>query len=161
MQQKLLGYDTQDPATPEEAVIGLLMQAGRKMRTRHPEDQVDPSTFPLARALMCHEEMRVSDLAAELQLDASTVSRQIKQLEDKSIVERTADPGDGRVSLLRLTSYGRAHTQAAFHRRFLRIKAALDPWSDDDRSQLKTLLIRLASDLRDANDLDESRSLPS
>src|SRR5690349_3009588 len=89
-----------DPATPEEAVIGLLMQAGRKLRTRHPADTVDPSTFPLAKALMCHEAMRVSDLAARIELDASTVSRQIKQLEDKGIVERTADPADGRASLV-------------------------------------------------------------
>jgi DNA-binding MarR family transcriptional regulator len=151
----------EDPATAEEALIGLLMQAGRKLRTRHPEDQVDPSTFPLVKALMCHQSMRVSDLAAKVELDASTVSRQIKQLEDKNIIERATDPADGRASLVRLTSYGEEHMQAAFRRRFLRIKAVLDPWSDDDKSQLKTLLTRLAHDLRDANDLDESRSTPS
>ena len=71
-----------EPPTPEEAVIGLVMQAGRRRRTRHPEDQVDPSTFPLATQLMCHDCMRLSDLAAAVELDASTVSRQIKQLED-------------------------------------------------------------------------------
>ena len=152
---------SEEPATPEEAVIGLLMQAGRKLRTRHPEDQVDPSTFPLAKALICHKEMRVSDLATKVELDASTVSRQIKQLEDKGIVERTTDPADGRASLVRLTSHGEAHMQAAFRRRFLRMKTALDPWSDEDRSHLKILLTRLAGDLRDANDLDESRSIQS
>jgi DNA-binding MarR family transcriptional regulator len=153
--------DLDDPATPEEAVVRLLMQAGRKLRTRHPEDEVDPSTFPLVRALRCHDAMRVSDLAIAVELDASTVSRQIKQLEDKNIVERTTDPADGRASLVRLTGYGEEHMRAAFHRRFLRIKNALDPWSDADRQQLKTLLTRLAHDLRDANDLDESRSTPS
>jgi DNA-binding MarR family transcriptional regulator len=105
--------------------------------------------------------MRVSDLATKVELDASTVSRQIKQLEDKGIVERTTDPADGRASLVRLTSHGEAHMQAAFRRRFLRIKTALDPWSDEDRSHLKILLTRLAGDLRDANDLDESRSIQS
>ena len=149
---------TDDPATAEEALIGLLMQAGRKLRTRHPEDQVDPSTFPLTRALMCHEAMRVSDLAAVVELDASTVSRQIKQLEDKLIVERATDPADGRASLVRLTEHGRDHMQAAFRRRYARIKAALDPWSEQDKTHLKILLTRLARDLRDANDLDESRS---
>src|SRR6476620_9752114 len=128
---------TEDPATPEEAVIGLLMQAGRKLRTRHPEDQVDPSTFPLVRALMCHHGMRLSDLATKVDLDASTVSRQIKQLEDKDIVERTTDPADGRASLVRLTSYGEEHMSAAFRRRFLRIKTVLDPWSEDDKTHLK------------------------
>jgi DNA-binding MarR family transcriptional regulator len=147
-----------EPTTPEEALIGLLMQAGRKLRTRHPEDQVDPSTFPLAKALMCGEAMRVSDLAAKIDLDASTVSRQIKQLEDKGIVERATDPADGRASLVRLTSYGEEHMQATFRRRFLRIKNAIDPWTDLDKSHLTSFLNRLARDLREANDLDESRS---
>ncbi len=148
----------EDPTTPEEAVVGLLMQAGRKLRTRHPEDQVDPSTFPLAKMLMCHHEMRVSDLAVKVELDASTVSRQIKQLEDKGLIERTPDPADGRASLVRLTPHGQEQIEAALRRRFLRIKAALDPWSDTDKQQLTDLLNRLAGDLRDANDLDESRS---
>jgi DNA-binding MarR family transcriptional regulator len=150
-----------DPTTPEEAVIGLLMQAGRKLQTRHPADCVDPSVFPLAKILMCHQAMRVSDLAARIDLDASTVSRQIKQLEDKGIIERTADPADGRASLVRLTPQGEDEIQSAFQRRFLRIKAALDPWSDQDKAALTTLLNRLANDLRAANDLDESRSISS
>ena len=153
--------DPAAPATPEEAVIGLLMQAGRKLRTRHPEDQVDPSTFPLAKVLMCHREMRVSDLAAKVELDASTVSRQIKQLEDKQIIERTPAPADGRASLVRLTPQSEEQIQAAFRRRFLRIKKALDPWNDADKAALQDLLTRLANDLRDANDLDELRSTHS
>lgn len=149
----------EDPATAEEALVRLFMQAGRKLRTRHPEDQVDPSTFVLVRALMCGDGLRLSDLAARVELDASTVSRQIKQLEDKDIVERTPDPADGRASLVRVTELGKEHMQAAFRRRFQRIKTALEPWSESDKDLLKTLLIRLAADLRDANDLDESRSL--
>lgn len=142
------------PGSPEEAVIMLLMQAGRRLRTRHPEDQVDPSTFPLAKQLMCTDAMRVSDLAANIGLDASTVSRQIKQLEDKGIVERTDDPADGRASLVRLSSHGRATTQAAFQRRLNRIQGVLEPWSVKDRAQLQQLLTRLAADLAEANDRD-------
>jgi DNA-binding MarR family transcriptional regulator len=149
------------PATAEEAVVGLLMQAGRKLRTRHPEDQVDPSTFALAKALMCHDGMRLSDLAAAVELDASTVSRQIKQLEDKQIIERTPDPADGRASLIRLTPEGVEQVQAAMRRRFERIRQALEPWNDSDKTALKDLLTRLANDLRASNDLDELRSTPS
>ncbi len=137
----------------------LLMQAGRRLRTRHPEDQVDPSTFPLAKQLMVHQAMRVSDLAAKVELDASTVSRQIKQLEDKGIVERTPDPADGRACLVQLSADGRATMQAAFRRRFERIQAALKPWKPSDRAQLQSLLTRLASDLREANDRDAAQSL--
>jgi len=128
------------------------MQAGRRLRTRHPEDQVDPSTFPLAKALMCGVALRVSDLAAKVELDASTVSRQIKQLEDRGIIERATDPADGRASLVRLTESGESLMQAAFRRRFLRIKASLDPWTDEDKAVLTQLLNRLADDLRNAND---------
>ncbi len=150
----------QAPESPEEAVITLLMQAGRRLRTRHPEDQVDPSTFPLAKQLMCTDAMRVSDLAANIGLDASTVSRQIKQLEDKGIVERTDDPADGRASLVRLSSHGRAVMQAAFQRRFKRIQAVLEPWSEADRAQLHQLLTRLAADLAAANDQDTADFQP-
>jgi DNA-binding MarR family transcriptional regulator len=87
---------------------------------------------------------------------ASTVSRQIKQLEDKKIVERTADPDDGRASLVRLTDEGREIVVAGFRRRFERIKDALAPWTDDDRATLQTLLTRLAADLRDAQDRDST-----
>lgn len=141
-----------DASTPEEAVVLLLMQAGRRLRTRHPEDQVDPSTFPLAKQLMHHDALRVSDLAAAVELDTSTVSRQIKQLEDRGVVERASDPADGRASLVRLTDRGRECMHAAFRRRVERIKASLEPWSDDDRATLQHLLVRLARDLADAND---------
>ncbi|MGI8577916.1 MAG: MarR family winged helix-turn-helix transcriptional regulator [Nocardioidaceae bacterium] len=139
-------------------MIGLLMQAGRKLRTRHADDQVDPSCFPLAKQLMRHDAMRLSDLAAKVELDASTVSRQIKQLETLGVVERAPDPADGRASLVKLSDAGRTQMLDAFRRRFDRIKAVLAPWSERDRAQLQQLLIRLASDLRDANDHDESRS---
>jgi DNA-binding MarR family transcriptional regulator len=130
----------------------LLMQAGRRVRARHPEDEVDPSTFPLAKQLMCNNAMRVSDLAARVGLDASTVSRQIKQLEDKGVIERTPDPADGRASLVQLSSKGRTTMQSAFKRRFERIETALVPWSERDRKRLQTLLTRLANDLREATD---------
>ena len=37
-----------DPQSPEEAVIGLLMQAGRRLRTRHPTDSPNAPGTPMA-----------------------------------------------------------------------------------------------------------------
>jgi DNA-binding MarR family transcriptional regulator len=145
-----------EPQSPEEAVIGLLMQAGRRLRTRHPEDQVEPSSLPLAKQLMCHDAMRLSDRASAVELDASTVSRQVKQLEDKGIVERTPDPADGRASLIRITPQGQQVMHAGMRRRLERLKSVLEPWDEHDRAQLQELLTRLAADLRTANDLQES-----
>jgi DNA-binding MarR family transcriptional regulator len=143
-----------DPQSPEEAVIMLVMQAGRSLRSRHPEDQVDPSSFPLAKQLMCSAAMRVSDCASRLGLDASTVSRQIKQLEDKGIVERTPDPADGRASLVQISTAGSEVMRSAFRRRYERIQAVLAPWTEADRAKLQELLTRLVHDLAAANDRD-------
>jgi DNA-binding MarR family transcriptional regulator len=144
----------------------LVMQAGRRIRSRHPEDEVDPSSFPLAKQLMCHDAMRVSDLAVRLGLDASTVSRQIKHLEDKGMVERTTDPADGRASLVQISASGEEIMQSAFRRRYERIRTALAPWTESDRHNLQVLLTRLAKDLaaatdRDAAELDDARARPS
>lgn len=103
---------------------------------------------------LCIDAMRVSDLAANIGLDASTVSRQIKQLEALGVVERTADPADGRASLVKLSSQGRATIQAGFERRLKPIQAVLEPWSAKDRAVLQQLLTRLATDLASANDRD-------
>lgn len=150
-----------NPQSAEEAVVTLLMQAGRRLRTRHPEDNVDPSTFPLAKTLMQHHGMRLSDLATSCELDASTVSRQIKQLEDKGLVERAPDPVDGRARLVTLSASGRECMAAAFRRRLERIRTALASWSPDDRATLQTLLTRLADDLREANDNATAESGPT
>lgn len=139
------------PRTPEEAVVGLLISAGRRMRTRQPGDELEPSCFPLARHLMHRGSVRVSDLAALTELDASTVSRHVKMLEQRGIVERQPDPEDGRASLVRLSDAGHAAIEGAFSRRFDRIKAALEPWSQPDRDALQRLLSRLAADLREAD----------
>jgi DNA-binding MarR family transcriptional regulator len=143
------------PRSAAEAVIGLLMQAGRRLRTRHPEDQVEPSCFPIAKQLF-REPMRISDIAARVELDSSTVSRQIKSLEDRGLVERTTDPADGRASLVQLSEQGRQTMHAAFQRRFQRIEGVLEAWSERDRADLRRLLIRLAADLQAAHDHEES-----
>jgi DNA-binding MarR family transcriptional regulator len=140
------------PTSPEQAVLFLLMQAGRRLRTRLADDLVEPTCFPLIKELMGTEAMRVSDVAASIGLDTSTVSRQIKQLEGAGILERTTDPADGRASLVRLTDTGRSTMRAAFERRFQRLRAVLQHWSDDDRAQLQSLLTRLAADLASANE---------
>ncbi|MGH3444583.1 MAG: MarR family winged helix-turn-helix transcriptional regulator [Nocardioidaceae bacterium] len=141
-----------EPRTAEEAVVGLLIQAGRRLRTRHPDDEVEPSCFPLAKHLMTGEGMRVSDLAERVELDQSTVSRHVKMLEENGIVERAPDPDDGRASLVRLSTAGRATVRATFERRFQRIKNVLEPWSQADRADLQRLLTRLAADLGAADD---------
>jgi len=91
--------------------------------------------------------MRLSALAASLDLDASTVSRQVRHLEDRGLLERTSDPDDGRASRITLSEQGRVRLEAGARRRRAMVAQLLEHWPDRDREQLRVLLNRLLDDL--------------
>ena len=61
---------------------------------------VDRSTIFLLKALAMHGPRRSSELAAAVHSDPSTVSRQVAALVRDGLIERQADPEDGRASVL-------------------------------------------------------------
>src|SRR3954452_19294118 len=86
------------PETAEDAVMSLMMALGRRLRQRQPGDAIDYSAFPLLKLLSHQGPMRLSALAAVIGLDASTVSRHARQLEDRGLLQRTDDPDDRHAS---------------------------------------------------------------
>jgi DNA-binding MarR family transcriptional regulator len=90
---------------------------------------------------------RSSALAASACVDPSTVSRQVGQLVSLGLVERRADPDDGRASLLAATAEGEARYRAVHDRRDQAIGRLLAGWPEDDVRTLSTLLHRLNDDL--------------
>jgi len=138
-------YD--EPATAEEAVMVTLALLGRRMRARLPGEELDFAAILLLKALMHGGPMRLSALAASLDLDASTVSRQVRHLEDRGLLERTSDPDDGRASRITLSERGRVRLEAGARRRRAMVAQLLEHWPDRDREQLRVLLNRLLDDL--------------
>lgn len=130
------------PATAEDAVLGTLMALGRRMRQRLSEDTLDFSVVPILKVLGGCGPLRLSSLAEVLELDASTVSRHVKQLEDRGYLGRTTDPDDGRASRIAITDEGRNALAAHVDRRKALLTQALDDWSAADREQLRSLLDR-------------------
>lgn len=90
---------------------------------------------------------RLSDLAGEIGLDASTVSRHVRSLEQGGYVTRTADPDDGRATLLNVAPAGREALAAALARFRAALTSALSEWDDKDRATLTALVGRLGDDL--------------
>jgi DNA-binding MarR family transcriptional regulator len=86
---------------------------------------------------------RSSALAVAVCVDPSTVSRQIGDLVDRGLVERRADPHDGRATLLAATEAGEARYQQLHERRDRAFALMLADWSDQDVSTLVDLLRRL------------------
>src|SRR5262245_36842394 len=143
---QVLSY--QSPATAEDAVMATLMVLGRRMRARLADDTVDFSVVPVLKTLKACGPLRLSALATALELDASTVSRHVKQLEDRGLLARTSDPDDGRASQIELSAAGAEVLQDHTVRRKALISAALEGFSDDDREALRTYLDRLNRELQ-------------
>lgn len=94
-----------------------------------------------------HGPCRVSELAGQVGLDTSTVSRYVARLSKNGHLERTEDPADGRAALLALTPRGRRLLKAATQARNDLIHQAVADWSDDELRTLHTLTERLAGAL--------------
>lgn len=91
--------------------------------------------------------VRLSDLAGTLGLDPSTVSRQVRHLDDGGLVERQPDPGDGRACRIAPSELGRQVLDAIRCSRQAVLGSALAHWSEADRVTLAALLRRLARDV--------------
>ncbi len=100
----------------------------------------------LARLVM-DGDRRATDLAADVFLDLSTVSRQVRSLVERGLAERRPDPDDRRGSLLSATDAGRAAFQEYRNMRDTQLAALLEPWPGEDRYQLIRLMARLNDDL--------------
>jgi DNA-binding MarR family transcriptional regulator len=153
MQVNLDGLTT--PETPEDAVMLAMMQVGRRIKMRHRDDEIDAAAIPLLFTLQCSGPVRLSDLAGRTRLDASTVSRQARQLEERGFLTRSEDPDDRRASRVTLSADGERALAEAMERRRNRIRDLLSTWDDADRENLKALLTHLVRDLAMANELEK------
>jgi DNA-binding MarR family transcriptional regulator len=124
-----------------KAVTGLRVGAvGDDLR-------VDRAGLAVLAGLEHAGEPRLSELASRLALDPSTVSRQVRALEDAGLVDRRSDPFDGRASRFAVTPRGSAALEDVRAQRRALLKRALGGWSAGDRDTLSALLGRLAEDL--------------
>ncbi|WP_328465404.1 MarR family winged helix-turn-helix transcriptional regulator [Streptomyces sp. NBC_00448] len=89
---------------------------------------------------------RATDLAADTLLDLSTVSRQIRSLVERGLVERRPDPEDGRGTLLSPTEQGLAAVERYRAQRDQKLADALAAWPGPDRRDLGRLLARFNDD---------------
>jgi DNA-binding MarR family transcriptional regulator len=143
---------TQDELAIADAVGSQLIRLVRlierkqvQYQAEHP-DAVERATYHLLVHLVKDGPRRAGSLADAVHSDPSTISRQIGHLVRLGLVERTADPVDGRATLLAATEEGRRVFEENRRIRNERIAEMLESWSDDDRRALSELLTRFTSD---------------
>jgi DNA-binding MarR family transcriptional regulator len=95
---------------------------------------------------------RAKDLAEATCADQSTVSRQVAALVKSGLIERQADPDDGRASILVPTPLGVARVNEHFANRGYALEPLVDEWSAAEREQFVDLLRRFTSNLESRRD---------
>ncbi|MEU8333296.1 MarR family transcriptional regulator [Micromonospora sp. NPDC048839] len=137
-----------------ETEVALLMRFGEATRraTGTAEHRVlDRAAYVILRHLADAGPQNVSALAARLNLDGSTVTRQVTALQRDGLITRTPDPSDGRGTVISPTPAGlqrMAVVQAARTRLY---GDMLADWSTEDRTTLASLLSRLNQALINRN----------
>jgi DNA-binding MarR family transcriptional regulator len=129
-----------------EREIGLLLRRARAISSRlagelHPD--LDGAAYGLLALLEDAGPLRASDLVTRLGLDKSTVSRQISSLVDLGLVDRTADPVDGRAQVLEPSAEGSVRLSRIRDVRRARWESDLGDWPAADVATLGELLARL------------------
>nr|WP_232542368.1 MarR family transcriptional regulator [Nocardia bovistercoris] len=145
------------------------MQRIRERTAAHirTKDGVDPAAFVVLFRLVQEGPMRSGALAEAVHSDASTVSRQVAMLVERDLVERTADPTDGRASVLAVTDLGREVAERIRRRRHENLARVMASWTPRQRATFADLLRRFTDDFDSARpDMvallrDDSRSAPA
>ena len=106
-----------------------------------------------AHALMTLNEsddgVRVSDLAEELNIDLSNVSRLCGRLEDEGLIERRDDPEDGRVRRLHLTRDGRVEAARVDAASLTRFASVIEHMPENSHGQIMEALQLLNTAIED------------
>ena len=141
---------TDDLTRIGEALAGVF-RAGHAARLHERVSEeagvaVDRTGFVLLVKLM-QGPARISQLAERIDLDISTTSRKVAELEAAGLVARTLDPVDRRAALVSTTASADALVSRLREARNRAFGHMLAGWDDADKTRLADLLERLVEDI--------------
>jgi DNA-binding MarR family transcriptional regulator len=137
-------------------LVRLIERKRDRYQAEHP-DAIERAAYHLLAHLVLDGPRRASALAEAVHSDPSTISRQVGSLVRLGYVERTADPEDGRATLLAATDEGRRVFEENRRARNHNLAELLATWPEPDRVALRELLDRFTTDLEN---LDRLRHPP-
>lgn len=104
---------------------------------------VEPASYPILFNL-ADEPRRVSLLADCIHSDVSTVSRQVSMLVSRGLLEKVADPQDGRAAMVSLSAEGAELVERLKASRGEWFRAMLQDWEPADAEAFGDHLARFA-----------------
>jgi DNA-binding MarR family transcriptional regulator len=120
-------------------------------------DGIERAAYALLAHLVREGPQRTTALAEAVHSDTSTVSRQVSALVQHGLVERKADPEDGRACLLVATESGRSTFDRAKAERTRYIAELLADWPQTDQRTLVMLLDRFNENFENYHPLGAPR----
>jgi DNA-binding MarR family transcriptional regulator len=102
-----------------------------------------PLAVELLRAVVEAGEIRASDLANELFVTKTSISRHVNEMVNDGLLEQRRDPSDGRAILLSVTVAGRRELDEREEKRTAVLRDLCQGWPKGDVARLTTLLQRL------------------
>lgn len=133
-----------------EDELGVLLRRVRwvladRARTTHPE--ISTPAYLLLGNLQRNGPRRSSDLAEELGIDKGAVSRQVQQLCELGLIERTADPEDGRAQQIAISTEGLRRLKVTYAQRRELLEGRLEDWTAPDLDEFVSGLARYNASL--------------
>lgn len=128
-----------------EHEVGVLIRRVRRViheRARLVHPDLQPASYLMLAHLAEVGPLRSSAVAERFGIDKGAISRQVQQLADLGLLERTPDPEDGRATLLLVSDDGRTRLAEVGAQRRTYLDQRLGDWSDDDLAALVDGLTR-------------------
>ena len=97
----------------------------------------------LLRAVVEAGEIRASDLASELFVTKTSISRYVGEMLKEGLLVQRRDPRDGRATLLRASASGRRELEEREAKRSALLRSLCQGWPQGDVATLTRLLQRL------------------
>lgn len=128
-----------------ETQVAFLMRLGeatRRSTAGRPSRALDRAAYVILRRLQAVGPMNVSAVADVLNLDGSTVTRQLTTLENDGLIERRRDPADGRGTVVEATPKGLAQVDAVREARRVVFSQVLSDYTPAEMQELAANLER-------------------
>jgi len=118
-----------------EHEVGILMRRVKRALAEraalvHPE--LPPTSYVVLAWLLDAGPRRSSDISEAFDLDKGAVSRQVHLLVELGLVDKEADPADGRATLLSATEEARRRMAVVGEKRLVELDERLSDWTEQD-----------------------------
>lgn len=129
-----------------QALVDAVFMLGRSLRgvlTHDAGAVLPPALIGVLYMLANRGECRQNELASEMFVSQSSLSRQISELVEGGYVIRESDPEDRRASRVRVSPTGMDVLRATKERRAARLREMLEGWSQEEARTAVDAVTRL------------------